>query len=79
MEYKKSKSSRLWLDYGLSDDDINRLYEVWREIKFDPEFLKASWSQFKENCGLSLDPNRVPSWKIENKEKWLWAKLKYGI
>jgi hypothetical protein len=78
MEFKKTDFG-VTVDYGLNVEEIQNTHRLWREIRETEEFLKWSWNDFKNHIGLDHDMQRHPRWKIGNKEKWLWAKLKYGL
>jgi hypothetical protein len=79
MIYKKTKSSKLYLDHGLSEEEVERVHFTWREERYEQEYLTMTWREFQKTIGLSFELDRVPNWKIENKEKWLWAKLKHAL
>ena len=79
MIYKKTKSSKLYLDHGLSEEEVERVHFTWREERYEQEYLTMTWREFQKTIGLSFERDRVPNWKIENKKKWLWAKLKHAL
>jgi hypothetical protein len=79
MIYKKAKYSKLYIDHGLSEEEVQMIHFTWRDIRYDEEYLNMTWVKFLNSIGMSFQKDRVPNWKIESKEKWLWAKLKYGI
>jgi hypothetical protein len=79
MIYKKTKSSKLYLDHGLSEEEVERVHFTWREERYEQEYLTMTWREFLKTIGLSFERDRLPNWKIENKEKWLWAKLRHAL
>ncbi len=78
MEYKHTEFG-VTVDHDLTPEEINSVHRFWRSIREEEEFLKWSWNDFKDHIGLDHELQRQPKWKIANKEKWLWAKLKYGL
>jgi hypothetical protein len=67
------------IECDLNESEISSIHSLWREIREEPEWYDKTWSQFKEELGLSFVRAEIPNWTIINKEKWLWAKIKYGI
>jgi hypothetical protein len=67
------------VDHDLNPEEIKAVHKLWRVLREEEEFLKWSWNDFKDHLGLDHELQRQPKWKIANKEKWLWSKLKYGI
>ena len=78
MEYK-STSFGVTVDHDLSLEEIENVHDFWKEHREEDFFLYMTWNEFKDLIGLSHAHDRLPRWKIENKEKWIWAKLKYGF
>lgn len=78
MEYK-STSFGVTVDHDLNLEEIENVHRFWKEHREEDFFLYMTWNEFKDLIGLSHDSKRTPKWIIQNKEKWIWAKLKYGI
>lgn len=78
MDYKKTDFG-VTVDCDLLPEEIKNVHRTWRRIRDEEEFLKYSWNDFKDSIGLDHEMQRTPRWKISNKEKWIWAKLKYNI
>ena len=78
MEYKETHFG-VTVDHDLTLEEIDSVHRFWRSIREEKEYLKWSWNDFKDSIGLDHELKRQPKWKIANKEKWLWAKLKHGF
>jgi hypothetical protein len=77
-EYKKTHFG-VTIDHDLLVGEIENVHKLWREIRDDEEWINCSWKKFKQIIGLKHDVECTPRWSIENKEKWIWAKLKFNI
>lgn len=78
MEYKKNTFG-VTVDYNLTPEEIAEVHRLWRQIRDLDEWQTSTWNVWKEHLGLQHEKKQIPNWTIKNKEKWLWAKLKYGI
>ena len=78
MEYKTTHFG-VSLDSDLNQDEIEAVRLFWRRNRENKEWINHTWNQYKLDIGLSHESKQLPCWKILNKEKWLWAKLKYGF
>lgn len=78
MEYKETHFG-VTVDHDLKLEEIYDIHAFWRSHREEDYFLHMTWNQFKDLIGLSHVHDRTPRWMIANKEKWVWAKLKYGF
>jgi hypothetical protein len=67
------------VDHTLSLDEIAAVHRTWRSIRDDEAWQGKSWNYFKDSLGLDFDIKAMPNWTIADKNKWLWAKLKYNL
>jgi hypothetical protein len=79
MEYKPNYYG-VTFDVNLSEQEIYSVHTLWKNIMLEnPYNGEINWNKFKNNIGLKFDRQETPNWTIISKERWLWAKLKYGI
>jgi hypothetical protein len=78
MEYKKN-TFKVSVDDNLSFEEISQVHCIWREVKYSDEWKDKSWNYFKNHLGIQFIKQQDPNWIIESKNKWLWAKIKYGL
>lgn len=66
---------------NLSTEEIAGVHSLWKKNRDLPEWVEnfKTWNSFKNKLGLSFDANREYMWRIEDRAKWLWSKLQYGI
>lgn len=64
------------VEQNLRGHEIDKVQNLWKELRDQPDFLHKNWTDFKEELGLVFFRRK---WKIKSKEKWLWAKIKYAI
>ena len=81
MIYKSYKinSFGVSVDDVLTLDEISNIHHTWRKIRDYPEWMDKSWNFFKDSLGLDFEVKALPNWTIKDKNKWLWAKLKYNF
>lgn len=78
MEYKSTVFG-VTVDHDLTIEEIVDVHAFWRTHREEEYFLHMTWNQYKDLIGLSHESKRTPRWIIKDKEKWVWAKLKYGF
>lgn len=78
MEYKETHFG-VTLDHDIKIEEIEDVHKFWKTHREEEFFLYMTWNQFKDLIGLSHVNDRTPRWMITDREKWLWAKLKYGF
>lgn len=65
---------------NLTGKEIDRVHSVWKATRDNQEHIHMSWTEFKKSLGLTFDYiGKQKIWNIADKNKWLWAKIKYEI
>ena len=74
-------TTEITFEPNLSTEEIAGVHCLWKKNMDLPEWVEnfKTWNSFKNKLGLSFDANREYMWQIEDRAKWLWSKLEYGI
>jgi len=74
-------TTEITFEPNLSAEEIAGVHSLWKNNRHLPEWVEnfKTWNSFKNKLGLSFDANREHMWQIEDRAKWLWSKLEYGI
>ena len=75
----KITSNYLTMDVALNPDEIKAVHAFWFKNRLSEDWAHLDWKEFNYVIGLSCNLDQTPNWKIENKGKWIWAKLMFNF